>query len=179
VERFGRQPFTGNKNRRTQEEKDMTKRKRDVIVFSGIIAGCLIFLFWAIPTYTPEYPGYGVPAHLLPNITVSIMLVLSVSELLRLFLVYRAEKQKGQVTREEIPAKEKINLWHLIKFLIPSALLMPAVEWMGFIPAGILFMLVMQYLCRQRNPVIMILVTVVTVGIVYSGMRYGLQVPFP
>jgi hypothetical protein len=157
----------------------MTKRKRDVIVFSGIIAGSLIFLFWAIPAYTPEYPGYGVPAHLLPNITVVIMLLLSVSELIRIFLVYRAEKQKGQVTRKEIPENEKINLWHLIKFLVPSALLMPAVEWMGFIPASILFLLVIQYLCRQRNPVIMILVTVVTVGIVYSGMRYGLQVPFP
>jgi hypothetical protein len=99
--------------------------------------------------------------------------------LIRIFFVYRAEKQKGKVSGEKIPEKEKINLWHLIKFLVPSALLMPAVEWMGFIPAGILFLLVMQYLCGQRKPVTMILVTVVTVGIVYSGMRYGLQVPFP
>ncbi|MFP4658335.1 MAG: tripartite tricarboxylate transporter TctB family protein [Desulfonatronovibrionaceae bacterium] len=157
----------------------MTKRRRDTIIYSGIIVGCLIFLFWVIPANTPEYPGYGMPAYLLPNIAVSIMLVLSGIELIRLFMTYRAEKKKGIKTDQKIAPQEQVRLGHLLRFMIPCILLMPAIEWIGFIPASLLFMLVIQYLCGQRKPMTIILVTIVTVGIIYSAMRYGLEVPFP
>ena len=157
----------------------MTRRKRDTIIFAGLVLGSIAFLFWVIPANMPAYPGYGVPASLLPNVTVSIVLLLSVIELLRNLLAYRAEKIKKAASSEEVPAREKVHLLHLILFMVPCVLLMPAMRWLGFIPAGVAFMLIIQFLCGQRRPVPLILVTVGTVGLLYAAMRYGLQVPMP
>ena len=44
--------------------------------------------------------------------------------------------------------------------MIPCVLLMPAMKWVGFIPAGLVFMLLIQYLCGQRKPVPAVLVAV-------------------
>ena len=46
----------------------MTRVKRDAIGYLVVIGTCIFFLTWAIPTYTPEYPGYGAPPALVPNI---------------------------------------------------------------------------------------------------------------
>ena len=56
----------------------MTKSKRENIISGGIALGSVVFLLWIIPAYSPPYPGYGVSASLLPNVTVGIILALSV-----------------------------------------------------------------------------------------------------
>jgi len=165
----------------------MTRRQRDNLIFIFIALGSVIFLKWVIPAYTPPYPGYGVKASLLPNIAVSIILIISIIVLITNLLTY--------ILKKEVPAEDaeypdenesggsvqtgKINLLHLAKFLIPSALLMPAMQWMGFIPAGIIFMLVIQYFCGRREPVAAVVVAVATVLLIYTAMRYGFGVPMP
>ncbi|MEW6669276.1 MAG: tripartite tricarboxylate transporter TctB family protein [Thermodesulfobacteriota bacterium] len=162
----------------------MTIRARDNLIFGGITIGCVAFLMWIIPAETPPYPGYGVSAALLPNVAVVIILVLSVLSLVRNLIAYRAERSMGTATPEKRPSganslERRVHLWHLARFMIPCLLLMPAMEWAGFIPAGLVFMLLIQYLCGQRKPVPAALVAAVLVGVFYVAMRYGLGVPMP
>lgn len=159
----------------------MTTRKRDNLMLSGIALGSVVFLLWIIPAYSPPYPGYGVSASLIPSVTVGIMLLLSVLSLARNLWshvlakpTHREENQSGDKSQEG-----RVHLWHLARFMIPSVLLMPAMKWIGFIPAGLVFMLVIQYFCGQRKPVPALLTAAGSVCILYVAMRYGLGVPMP
>jgi len=159
----------------------MTGRQKENLTYGGIALGSVILLLWVIPAYTPPYPGYGVHASLLPNVAVGIILAISVVALaynILLPLLAKStipeESQSGDNSQED-----RVHLWHLARFMIPCMLLMPAMKWAGFIPAGLVFMLVIQYLCGQRKPVPAALVTVGTVGVLYIAMRYGLSVPMP
>ena len=125
------------------------------------------------PAYTPEYPGYGVPASLLPDIAAGFMLALSLLGLGRAALSWRkAEKSGGD-------GQTAVRWRHLACFLIPCALLMPAMSLFGFLPAGIAFMVVIQIGCGQRRWFPMTLVSVAPVLLVYAIMRFGLGVPMP
>lgn len=159
----------------------MTIRQRDNLIFGFIASGSGAFLLWIIPAYSPPYPGYGVSASLLPNVTVGSILVLSVLALVRNTLSYLLVKPKKKEESQAGNTRpvDKVQLWHLTRFMLPCVLLMPAMQWLGFIPAGLGFMLVIQYLCGQRKPVPAVLVAVGLVGILYAAMRYGLGVPMP
>jgi hypothetical protein len=165
----------------------MTRIARDNLTYGLIALGCLALLFWIIPAQMPEYPGYGVPASVLPNVATGIMLVLSLLMLLRNALSHLMARPISPEEREYPEDDQKgnysqvgrVRLWHLSKFIVPCALLMPAMQWLGFIPAGIAFMLLIQYLCGQRRPVLLLVVSVGSVLLVYAAMRYALGVPLP
>lgn len=159
----------------------MTKSKRENIT-SGVIAlGSVVFLLWIIPVYSPPYPGYGVSASLLPNVTVGIILALSVISLARNLFSHLSAKAKTvkEDPSNDMSQEEKVHLWHLARFMVPSVLLLPAMQWVGFIPAGLVFMLLIQYLCGQRKPFPAVLTAIGSVFTLYVAMRYGLGVPMP
>ena len=117
--------------------------------------------------------AYGVPASLLPDIAAGFMLALSLLGLGRAALSWRkAEKSGGD-------GQTAVRWRHLACFLIPCALLMPAMSLFGFLPAGIAFMVVIQIGCGQRRWFPMTLVSVAPVLLVYAIMRFGLGVPMP
>lgn len=171
----------------------MTERQRDMLAYGVVAVAGGNLLLWIIPACTPEYPGYGVPASLLPNIAAGFMLALSLLGLVRSALASRAERREAgaqgadgasQETEkagkgEEMPAAHRVRWLHLARFLIPCALLMPAMSWIGFIPAGVAFMAVIQYFCGQRRPPAFALVAALPVLAVYAVMRFGLGVPMP
>ena len=158
----------------------MTETQRDNLGYTVIVLTSVVFLTWVIPTYTPPYPGYGVPASLVPNVAVGIILFLSALSLCKNLLAAFAMKKRGEAAEEgECKEADKINWLHLVRFMVPCALLMPGMMYGGFIPAGIVFMLVMQYFCGQRKPIPMALVAVIPVLVVYAAMRWGLGVPMP
>lgn len=164
----------------------MTGPQRDSLLFSGIVLCCVFCLAWVIPTYTPAYPGYGVPGSLVPNVAVSTILALSVLALISSLLAsYRAgrDQKKQQPDKSQV---DRIHLSHLVLFMVPSFLLMPTIKKLGFLPydlgfiiSGIVFMLIMQWLCGQRKPVPLVLVAVIPVGVIYTAIRFGLGVPMP
>ncbi len=164
----------------------MTGSQRDTLLFSGIVLCCVFFLVWVIPTYTPAYPGYGVPGSLVPNVAVSIILVLSLLTLSsNLLASYRARRdhKKPKADKSQV---DRIHLGHLLLFMVPSFLLMPAMKKLGFLPfdlgfimPGLIFMLIMQWLCGQRKPVPLALVAAIPVGVIYMAIRFGLGVPMP
>jgi len=159
----------------------MSIRQRENIVYGGTALGSLVFLLWIIPAYSPPYPGYGVSASLLPNVTVGIILGLSLLSLARNLLSHLSAKSKaaGGSPSKALSEEEKVHLWHLARFMVPSVLLLPAMQWVGFIPAGLVFMLLIQYLCGQRKPVPAALTAAGSVFALYAAMRYGLGVPMP
>ena len=159
----------------------MTRTTRDNLVSGGVALGSGFVLAWVIPNYTPPYPGYGVSSALLPNVAFGIILGLSLLLLGHNLLLYLRGKSTGTLAdqKEKVPPEEKVHLGYLAFFLIPCFLLMPAMKWIGFIPGGLLFMLVIQILCGQRKPVTLVIVAVCTVGAMYAAMRYGLGVPMP
>jgi len=159
----------------------MTGEKRENLVSGGVALGSLVFLIWIIPTFTPPYPGYGVSSALLPNVAFGIILALSLLSLgHNIFSHYRAKSTNSEEGQPgDIRPEDRAHLWHLTCFMIPCVLLMPAMQWVGFIPGGLLFMLLIQYLCGQRKPVTLVLVAVLTVGLIYAAMRYGLGIPMP
>jgi hypothetical protein len=162
-------------------ENGMTIRQRDNLIYGCIVLVSAVFLLWTIPAYMPPYPGYGVSASLLPNVSVGIILVLSMLALVRNILAQLLVKHKKPVDSRSAntPQVDRVHLWHLARFMVPCVLLMPAMKWMGFIPAGLVFMLVIQYFCGQRKPLTAVIVAVGMVGILYAAMRYGLGVPMP
>ncbi|MBU4344936.1 MAG: tripartite tricarboxylate transporter TctB family protein [Proteobacteria bacterium] len=141
----------------------------------------MVFLIWVIPTFTPPYPGYGVSSALLPNVAFGTILALSLLSLgYNIFSHFKAKSTNPEAGQSgDIRPEDRVHLRHLACFMIPCILLMPAMKWMGFIPGGLLFMLLIQYLCGQRKPVTLVLVAVGSVGLMYAAMRYGLGIPMP
>jgi len=161
-------------------EQNMTETQRDNLAYALIVLASIVFLLWVIPANTPPYPGYGVPTSLVPNVAVGIILVLAAMGLLRNIFAAKALHKSGTKVEGRVckPA-DKIHWLHLLRFMVPCALLMPAMVYGGFIPAGVVFMLVLQYFCGQRKPVLMALVGVIPVFVVYAAMRWVLGVPMP
>jgi len=164
----------------------MTGLQRDNVLFSGIVLTCVFFLVWVIPRYTPEYPGYGVPGSLVPNVAVSTILFLSLLVLMSNVLSYYRAQRENQEHKPHKTPVDRVHLGHLLLFMVPSILLMPVVKLLNFLPydlgfilTGIIFMFILQWLCGQRKPVQLILVAVLPVGLIYAAIRYGLGVPMP
>ncbi len=166
----------------------MTRIKRDTLGYCALIGFCIVLLVWAIPTYTPEYPGYGAPADLVPIVAVCVMLVMTCISLLRVGLASYLNKP---IPPEESEFPEdvdgsggftqvgRVNLRHLASIMIPCALLVVAFDYIGYLPASFLFLMVLQYLIGSRRWGQSIIVAVSLVAALYVTMRYGFGVPVP
>lgn len=165
----------------------MSAAQRETIAYLVILAFCIVMLTWAIPTYTPPYPGYGASPALVPIVSVAVMLAMSVLALVGSFLAYRRDRQLPADERASSEDEEttgftqtgQINLLHLASFLIPCALLVVGIDYIGFIPAALLFMLVIQLVIGTRKLSQLIIVSVAAVAVMYVIMRYGFGVPIP
>lgn len=148
--------------------------QRDISGYVVMLCFSTLLLVWLIPAYSPEYPGYGVAASFVPNVAAGVILILALIGLARALFLLRTRKDA-----EAESTAMHVGWLHLTKFFIPCAALMPAMHSLGFIPAGIVFMGIMQLLCGQRRPLPFVLVALIPVLVVYALMRYGLGIPLP
>ena len=146
----------------------MSIYQRDMIGYAIILILSWSLYFWGLPAYSPEYPGYGVPASFMPDIAAVCMGLLSI-----LGLVQTVKK------RDKETKAGKMNWIHLIKFFVPCLLLMPAMATIGYLISGMLFLSLIQFLCGQRSAWCLILVSMVPVAVFYALMVYALGVPLP
>lgn len=146
----------------------MSIYQRDMIGYAIILILSCSLYFWGIPAYSPEYPGYGVPASFMPDIAAVCMGLLSI-----LGLVQTVKK------RDKETKAGKMNWIYLIKFFVPCLLLMPAMATIGYLISGMLFLFLIQFLCGQRSAWCLILVSMVPVAVFYALMMYALGVPLP
>jgi hypothetical protein len=142
---------------------------------------------WAIPTYTPAYPGYGASPALVANVSVGVIIVMAGLSLVRLLLARFAGKTlppaEAQFPEEAqstgFTQVGRANLAHLALFMVPCVLLMVGIEYLGYIPSAFLFLMILQYAIGNRKWFHMTVFAVVAVAVMYVIMRYGFGVPVP
>lgn len=166
----------------------MTRIKRDTFGYLLLVGFCVVLLIWAIPTYTPEYPGYGAPPAMVPIVAVCVMLVMAGISLLRNALALYLNKT---IPTDESEFPEdlgdeggftqvgRVKLLHLASIMIPCVLLLATINYIGYVPASLVFLMVLQYLIGSRRWVQSIIVSIVLVAVLYIIMRYGFGVPVP
>jgi len=144
-------------------------------------------LTWGIPTYTPPYPGYGASPALVPNVSISVVLLMSLLAMLR-NAVTRLKGKTLPPSESEFPEDGqttgftqigRVKLSHLLSFMVPCALLVVGIEYIGYVPAALLFMLAIQYVIGSRKIVQPVIVSFAAVAVLYVTMRYGFGVPVP
>ena len=165
----------------------MTRVQRETTAYVAIAVTCVALLVWVIPAFTPAYPGYGASPALVPNVAVGLTLVMAVLELVRAGVGHwsgRARPVQDTEYPEDTDAGGfsqlgRLRLGHLARFMIPCALLLPAMNWIGFLPSSVLFLLAIQYLIGGFKPVRAIVLAVMVAGLMYAAIRYGFNVPVP
>jgi hypothetical protein len=165
----------------------LTRIQRETIANLLIVGFCLLMFIWAIPTYTPAYPGYGASPALVANVSVGVIMVMAGLSLVRLFLARFAGKTlppaEGQFPEEAqstgFTQVGRLKLYHLALLMVPCVLLMVGIEYLGYVPTAFLFMLVLQYVIGNRNWLQMTVLAIVAVAAMYVIMRYGFGVPVP
>lgn len=166
----------------------MTRIRRDTIAYLVIIGFCILMLSWAIPVYTPAYPGYGAPPAMVPNVAVCVMLLMACISLARVVLAVLMNKSIP-VEETNFPNEQddgggftqvgRVNLKHLASLMIPCVLLLVAIEYVGYELASFAFLMILQYVIGCRKWVQSIVVAIVLVTVLYVTMRYGFGVPVP
>ena len=159
-----------------------------MLAYALIALACVLLLVWAIPVYTPAYPGYGASPALVPNVAVGVMLVMAVLAIVRSVI---AIKGNTPLSEEESAYPEeggggtgftqvgRLDVVHLAKFMVPAALFVIGINSIGYLPSALAFLLLLQYLVGARSPVKIVLLAIVTVSLMYVAMRYGFGVPVP
>lgn len=164
----------------------MTRIKRDSIGYLLIIGFCILMLTWAIPVYTPAYPGYGAPPALVPNVAVCVMLLMACISLVRVLVAVLMNKPIP-VEESRFPGEGgggftqvgRVNLKHLASLMIPCVLLLVAIDYIGYELASFAFLMIIQYVIGTRTWTQAIAVSVILVAVLYVIMRYGFGVPVP
>ena len=130
----------------------MTRVKRDMIAYLAIIGFCILMLTWAIPTYTPPYPGYGASPALVPNVAVGVMLFMACLSLIRVGVALYINKPIPAAEREFPEDLEqgsgftqvgRVKLYHLARTMIPCVLLV--------VPASTVRMIETRLCVSQRR----------------------------
>lgn len=166
----------------------MTRIKRDMIASLVISGFCIVMLTWGIPTYTPEYPGYGASAALVPNVSVSVMLFMALISVLRLGLVMFMDKPMAAEDREfpedldddsGFTQVGRVKLSHLASTMTPCVLLVIAIDYIPYMLVSFAFLMVFQYVIGSRNWVQSTILSITLTAVLYIVMRYGFGVPVP
>jgi hypothetical protein len=166
----------------------MTRITRDSIAYCTIIGFCILMLSWAIPTYTPPYPGYGASPALVPIVAVSIMLFMACLSLVFIGLA-AYQKKPLPVEEREFPEDLKddggftqvgrVNMKHLVSVMLPCVFLVVAIEYIGYMLTSFLFLMIFQYIIGSRKWIQTIVLSIIMTAVLYVVMRYGFSVPIP
>lgn len=166
----------------------MTRIKRDSIAYLVIVGFCILMLTWGIPTYTPDYPGYGASPALVPNVSVGLMLFMACLSLLRIGVAIFMNKS---IPTEESEFPEdmeegagftqigRVKLQHLASTMIPCVLLVIAIEYIPYMFVSFVFLMIFQYVIGSRKWLQSTVVSVILTAVLYIVMRYGFGVPVP
>ncbi len=146
---------------------------------------CVLMYTWAIPTYTPPYPGFGASPALVGYSAVGIMFAMACLSTIRQLFAQFGNKPlpPGEAEFPEETAGftqiGRVNLRHLAIFMIPCFLLVIAVQYVPYLVSAFVFLMVLQLAMGNRNWVQMMAIAAVMDALMYVVMRYGFGVPVP
>lgn len=155
-------------------------RKAVFCTYLTVFLTSILFIVWVIPTFSPPFSGFGMPPSALPYTLCTIIAVFSLPILVREYpgkkRLFKNKKQKEDNRPNPLP----LHKWaHLALFSIVFFSTMPLMQLIGFIPAAIIVLTVLQLFCGNLNPVKIALVSVLTSSIAWICMTYILSVPMP
>lgn len=145
-------------------------------------------LAWGIPTYTPAYPGYGASPALVSNVSVGVMLFMACVSLIRIGVAVYLKKPIPVAEREFPEDMEegggftqlgRVNLYHLARIMIPCVLFVLVIEYISYVFAAFVFLMILQYAIGSRKWIQSIVVSIALTAVLYIVMRYGFGVPVP
>lgn len=166
----------------------MTRIKRDSIAYLVIIGFCILMIAWGIPTYTPEYPGYGASPALVPYVSVGVIMFMACLSLLRIGIAVAMDKA---ISDEESKFPEdmdagagftqigRVKLKHLASTMIPCVLLVIAIEYIAYMFVSFIFLMIFQYVIGSRKWAQSMVLSITLTAVLYIVMRYGFGVPVP
>ena len=143
----------------------------NIIAYIFLLLCCLICFTYVIPNWTPPYPGFGVPASYVPSVLCGVIASLSAIGLL-ITLVRKSGSDAS------CGLNWKIFL-HFCLILVPIALSMPLMQILGFMPGAALTVAALQLCVGERRWFVILLNSVLTAGLSYLGLWYGLHLPLP
>ena len=158
-----------------------------MLAYVLIAFASVLLLVWAIPVYTPAYPGYGASPALVPNVVAIVMLLMAILAIVRSFMSIRGTTPLSEA--ESVYPDEnggtgftqvgRLNVIHLGKFIAAAALFVIGINTIGYLPSALAFLLLLQFLVGARNLIKISILAIVTVLLMYAAMRYGFGVPLP
>lgn len=154
-------------------------RKSDTM--SGLIFAImsLWLLVYAIPRNIDGGTGeYGMSSAMLPNIMALSMLVLSVLQVcVNLFPEWNLLTPGKKGVAAETDWTSHGTFWlKLIAFL---ASYLGLLKLLGFIPASVLFLALLQYMVGQRKYLTLGILAVVVPLVIYIAFRHGMGIMLP
>ncbi|MAW69622.1 MAG: hypothetical protein CL391_01995 [Acidiferrobacteraceae bacterium] len=165
----------------------MTRLERDTYGYLFLVGLCLVLLLWAIPNYTPEYPGYGAPPDLVPIVAVCVMLFMLCLSLLRVVIsrYFGKPVPAGEVDFPDETGESgfsqvgRVSLTHLARIILPCAVFLALIDRFGYIPISLIFLMALQFLIGSRRWLQSSVISIGLVATLYVVMRYGFGVPVP
>jgi len=166
----------------------VTRIQRDSIAYLVVIGFSILMLAWAIPNYTPEYPGYGASAALVPNVAVSLMLVMAVISLITVGIaaytnnplpVEEREFPEDLENDEGFTQVGRLHMGQLARIMTPCILLVVANEYIVYMINSVVFLMLFQYAIGSRKWVQITALAIILTAVLYVVMRYGFGVPVP
>jgi hypothetical protein len=73
----------------------------------------------------------------------------------------------------------RLNMRYLLTVMFPSIFLVIAIEYVGYIIASFVFLMLLQYLIGSRRWIQSVILAVILTAVLYIIMRYGFGVPVP
>lgn len=145
-------------------------RKAEIITAALLLLLSLAMIFFIIPAQTEPGEEYGVPPSTLPTAA-----MVGVGGLSLILLISRL-RQKDDPTPNPLPKAS----WKHIGFF--AAVLfggLAAINWLTFIPGGILIIASLMLITGQRKPLVIGLISITTPCLIYVALWEGLRIPLP
>lgn len=131
----------------------------------------ILLLGWLIPAQTPEYPGFGLPASLLPDILAWIMIFCAAANLLKTIATGAGRDKAASISLT--------TFVHCLAFLVVLAASMSLMRLVGYFAGGAAVMAACCLLCGERRPLRLAVVTAATIFLVWAALWKGLGVMLP
>lgn len=150
---------------------------------SNFIAGLVLMvltgwmLAYAIPNHTGTGMGYGLEPEGLPTVVTWIILVLAV---LQTFTSARnlIQNKKKNIEDNEVGVTGSLGLFAILLSCIMGGMIL-LMKYAGFLFAGVVFMIIIQLICGQRNVIKLGLLAVCTPLFLKLAFWYGMGVMLP
>jgi len=166
----------------------VTRLKRDSIGYLVVIGFCVLLITWAIPVYTPAYPGYGASPALVGYVAAGVMLFMACLSLARVLVALRFGRPIPSREREfpedlddgaGFTQVGRVNLRHLASLMLPCLLLLVAIGYLGYELTSFVFLMLLQFAIGSRRWLQSVVVSISLVVVLFVVMRYGFGVPVP